>query len=348
VNLTGQGQSPLANAPEFINVTCPKCGGPARRESDTMDTFVDSAWYFYRYLDPHNDQAPFDSAIVAKWFPMDQYIGGVTHAILHLLYSRFFTKVMRDLGLIANGEPAANLFTQGMVLGHDGTAMSKSKGNVVDPEEMIDKYGADTCRLFVLAPRAVLKVLLQGPSCRYDPVALGSDVIYLKHQFHANRWPPLRGDRRASSQDGTDMHRTPAQCNVRVRIATLILGKAEPEDPRVKVNDDIQILRKNLKPQRHVHPRMFAHPSSHGEHPEPLYARKETPFCAAMGFSDQLGACPGCDTPTGRVHGYHERVAADLPVDGRRVLVRLRARRMHCPVTGCPRQTFREQVPGSS
>ena len=150
VSFTGQGLSPLAGVASFMNVSCPKCGGAAQRESDTMDTFVDSAWYFYRYLDPHNDKAPFDSGVVAKWFPMDQYIGGVTHAILHLLYSRFFTKVMRDLGLISNGEPAANLFTQGMVLGHDGTAMSKSKGNVVDPEEMIDKYGADTCRLFVL------------------------------------------------------------------------------------------------------------------------------------------------------------------------------------------------------
>ncbi|HEY7336773.1 MAG TPA: leucine--tRNA ligase [Bryobacteraceae bacterium] len=150
VNLTGQGRSPLASVASFMNVNCPKCGGPAQRESDTMDTFVDSSWYFYRYLDPHNDKAPFDPAIVAKWFPMDQYIGGVTHAILHLLYSRFFTKVMRDLGLIFHDEPAANLFTQGMVLGHDGTAMSKSKGNVVDPEEMIEKYGADTCRLFVL------------------------------------------------------------------------------------------------------------------------------------------------------------------------------------------------------
>jgi leucyl-tRNA synthetase len=150
VQFTGQGRSPLADVESFINVRCPKCGGPAKRESDTMDTFVDSSWYFYRYLDPKNDQAPFDSTIVAKWFPMDQYIGGVTHAILHLMYSRFFTKVMRDLGLIANAEPAANLFTQGMVLGHDGTAMSKSKGNVVDPEEMIEKYGADTCRLFVL------------------------------------------------------------------------------------------------------------------------------------------------------------------------------------------------------
>jgi leucyl-tRNA synthetase len=150
VHFTGQGRSPLADVAAFMNVPCPRCGGAAQRESDTMDTFVDSSWYFYRYLDPKNDNAPFDSAIAAKWFPMDQYIGGVTHAILHLMYSRFFTKVMRDLGLISNDEPAANLFTQGMVLGHDGTAMSKSKGNVVDPEEMIEKYGADTCRLFVL------------------------------------------------------------------------------------------------------------------------------------------------------------------------------------------------------
>ncbi|HEV2202106.1 MAG TPA: leucine--tRNA ligase [Bryobacteraceae bacterium] len=150
VKFTGQGRSPLAEVPEFMNVKCPRCGGDAQRESDTMDTFVDSSWYFYRYCDPHNDRAPFDSAAVKKWFPIDQYIGGVTHAILHLIYSRFFTKVMRDLGLIENSEPAQNLFTQGMVLGHDGTAMSKSKGNVVDPEEMVEKYGADTCRLFVL------------------------------------------------------------------------------------------------------------------------------------------------------------------------------------------------------
>jgi leucyl-tRNA synthetase len=150
VKFTGRGRSPLAEVPEFMNVTCPQCGAAAQRESDTMDTFVDSSWYFYRYCDPHNSKAPFDTAAVKKWFPIDQYIGGVTHAILHLIYSRFFTKVMRDLGLIENSEPARNLFTQGMVLGHDGTAMSKSKGNVVDPEEMVGKYGADTCRLFVL------------------------------------------------------------------------------------------------------------------------------------------------------------------------------------------------------
>ncbi len=149
VKITGKGRSPLESVESFIHVACPKCGEPARRESDTMDTFVDSSWYFYRYCDPHNAHAPFDSKIVAEWFPIDQYIGGVTHAILHLIYSRFWTKVMRDLGLITNGEPAKNLFTQGMVL-MGGSAMSKSKGNVVDPDEMVEKYGADTCRLYTL------------------------------------------------------------------------------------------------------------------------------------------------------------------------------------------------------
>jgi leucyl-tRNA synthetase len=147
--LTGMGESLLAATPEFVNTTCPKCGGPARRETDTMDTFVDSSWYFYRYCDPHNDQAPFDSAKVGYWFPIDQYIGGITHAILHLLYSRFWCKVMRDLGLITHSEPAARLFTQGMVQ-KGGVAMSKSRGNVVGALDMAEKYGADTGRLYTL------------------------------------------------------------------------------------------------------------------------------------------------------------------------------------------------------
>jgi leucyl-tRNA synthetase len=147
--LTGEGESPLATDPEFVNVKCPKCGGPARRETDTMDTFVDSSWYFYRYVDPKNDKVPFDPAKAAYWFPIDQYIGGITHAILHLLYSRFWTKVMRDLGLVTNSEPAARLFTQGMVL-KGGEAMSKSKGNVVGAIDMAEKYGADTGRLYTL------------------------------------------------------------------------------------------------------------------------------------------------------------------------------------------------------
>jgi leucyl-tRNA synthetase len=149
VKFTGQGRSPLADVPEFVHVACPRCGQPARRETDTMDTFVDSSWYFYRYCDPHNDQAPFDPAKIAYWFPIDQYIGGVEHAILHLIYARFFTKVMRDLGLIANDEPAARLFTQGMVI-RDGAKMSKSKGNVVSADEMITRFGADTGRVFEL------------------------------------------------------------------------------------------------------------------------------------------------------------------------------------------------------
>jgi leucyl-tRNA synthetase len=149
VKLTGEGESPLAATPEFVNVKCPKCRGDARRETDTMDTFVDSSWYFYRYCDPHNDQAAFDKAKVEYWFQIDQYIGGITHAILHLLYSRFWCKVMRDMGLVTHSEPIARLFTQGMVQ-KGGVAMSKSKGNVVGAEEMADKYGADTGRLYTL------------------------------------------------------------------------------------------------------------------------------------------------------------------------------------------------------
>jgi len=149
IQITGKGRSPLENVPEFMNVKCPKCGENARRESDTMDTFIDSSWYFYRYCDPHNSTAPFDSKKIAYWFPIDQYIGGVEHAILHLIYSRFWTKVMRDLGLITNGEPAKRLFTQGMVI-KDGAKMSKSKGNVVSADEMIERFGADTGRLFEL------------------------------------------------------------------------------------------------------------------------------------------------------------------------------------------------------
>jgi len=147
--LTGEGESPLATDSEFLNTKCPKCGGPARRETDTMDTFVDSSWYFYRYCDPKNDKAPYDSAKVGYWFPIDQYIGGITHAILHLLYSRFWCKVMRDLGLIKHSEPVARLFTQGMVL-NGGVAMSKSRGNVVGAIDMAEKFGADTGRLYTL------------------------------------------------------------------------------------------------------------------------------------------------------------------------------------------------------
>ncbi|HEY1896157.1 MAG TPA: leucine--tRNA ligase [Terracidiphilus sp.] len=149
IEITQQGGSPLGRVPEFVNVTCPKCGGPALRETDTMDTFVDSSWYFYRYTDAKNSTQPFEPAVAQHWFPIDQYIGGVEHAILHLIYSRFWTKVMRDIGLITNDEPVRRLFTQGMVI-KDGHKMSKSKGNVVSPDDMVARYGADATRMYAL------------------------------------------------------------------------------------------------------------------------------------------------------------------------------------------------------
>jgi leucyl-tRNA synthetase len=149
IDITQTNGSPLGRVAEFVNAKCPKCGGKARRETDTMDTFVDSSWYFYRYTDARNSTAPFDSDKANYWFPIDQYIGGVEHAILHLIYSRFWTKVMRDLGMIQNDEPAERLFTQGMVI-KDGAKMSKSKGNVVSPDEMIAQYGADATRMYAL------------------------------------------------------------------------------------------------------------------------------------------------------------------------------------------------------
>src|SRR5215472_77743 len=149
IEITGSGRSPLENVPGFVNVVCPKCGGAAKRETDTMDTFIDSSWYFYRYCDARNDRMPFDPAKIAYWFEIDQYIGGVEHAILHLIYSRFFTKMMRDIGLVKNSEPAARLFTQGMVIA-EGAKMSKSKGNVVGADSLAEKFGADTARMFVL------------------------------------------------------------------------------------------------------------------------------------------------------------------------------------------------------
>jgi leucyl-tRNA synthetase len=149
IEITQQGGSPLARVPEFVDVICPKCGGPAKRETDTMDTFVDSSWYFYRYTDAKNAHAPFDPARVAYWFPIDQYIGGVEHAILHLIYSRFWTRVMRDLGMVQDDEPVRRQFSQGMVI-KDGAKMSKSKGNVVSPDDMVARFGADSARMYSL------------------------------------------------------------------------------------------------------------------------------------------------------------------------------------------------------
>lgn len=150
IDITVQGKSPIVTSPTFMKTTCPKCGGPATRETDTMDTFICSSWYYLRYVDPHNTEMPFSKDKVNYWLPVNQYVGGIEHAILHLLYSRFFTKALRDRGLLNFDEPFTNLLTQGMVL-KDGSKMSKSKGNTVDPDEIFKNYGADTARLFILS-----------------------------------------------------------------------------------------------------------------------------------------------------------------------------------------------------
>lgn len=184
--------SPLAKVEEFVNCKCPKCQGPARRETDTMDTFICSSWYYMRYTDPNNKTLPFDSSKADYWMPVDQYIGGIEHAILHLLYSRFFTKVLKDAGLLNANEPFKNLLTQGMVI-KDGAKMSKSKGNVVSPEEIIAKYGADTARLFILfaaPPERDLEWSDQGVEGAYRFLGrLWRIVAYLKPMLEADFTP---------------------------------------------------------------------------------------------------------------------------------------------------------------
>ena len=150
VDYRGSGENPLNRDEAFLNVECPRCGGPAKRETDTLDTFIDSSWYWFRYLSPHKTDGPVDTEMVREWSPVDQYTGGAEHAVMHLLYSRFFTKAMRDLGLVTESEPFRKLFNQGQILGADGERMSKSRGNVQDPDELVARYGADTVRLFLM------------------------------------------------------------------------------------------------------------------------------------------------------------------------------------------------------
>ncbi len=195
---TGTGESPLKGVPEFVNVDCPKCGRPAKRETDTMDTFVDSSWYFFRYTDPRNESMPFDPSIAEKWTPVDQYIGGDSHAVMHLIYTRFWTKVMRDLGLVKFNEPVKRLLTQGMVTNRvEGTdeykAMSKSLGNGVDPDEMIEAFGADASRLFVLFAAPVENEL------RWSETGIEGAVRFLRRVWTmVYRWRDRLNERRAT------------------------------------------------------------------------------------------------------------------------------------------------------
>jgi leucyl-tRNA synthetase len=215
-----KGQSPLASATEWLATTCPTCGGPARRETDTMDTFVDSSWYFLRYTAPHFTGGPFDREIADYWLPVDQYIGGVEHAILHLLYARFFTKVLHDLGLVGTREPFARLFTQGMIH-HQGAKMSKSRGNVVPPDEIIQRFGADTLRLYIL---------FMGPAA--DDAEWADSGVEGQRRFLDRVWRLVRG-----LPGGADPGR-PAPADVADDPAALALVR-KTEATIAKVSQDI-------------------------------------------------------------------------------------------------------------
>ncbi len=209
---TGTGESPLAGVPEFVNTTCPKCDRPARRETDTMDTFVDSSWYFFRYCDPRNETAPFDPETAGRWTPVDQYIGGDSHAVMHLIYTRFWTKVMRDLGLVSFDEPVKRLLTQGMVTNRvEGTdewkAMSKSLGNGVDPDEMIAAFGADAARLFVLFAAPVENEL------RWSESGIEGAVRFLR-RVYTMVW---RWHERLSNVNSADRNSGPGELNSSAR-----------------------------------------------------------------------------------------------------------------------------------
>jgi len=204
---TGTGESPLKSVPEFLNTICPTCGGPAKRETDTMDTFVDSSWYFFRYIDPRNEAMPFDPDKAARWTPVDQYIGGDSHAVMHLIYTRFWNKVMRDMGLVKMNEPVKRLLTQGMVTNrvegtNDWKAMSKSLGNGVDPDEMIEAFGADATRLFVLFAAPVENEL------RWSESGIEGAVRFLRRVWTmVYRYAAFTGSTGASPADFSDAAR---------------------------------------------------------------------------------------------------------------------------------------------
>ncbi|MBW2351351.1 MAG: leucine--tRNA ligase [Deltaproteobacteria bacterium] len=232
--LDKQGRSPLPGLESFWSTTCPKCGGPARRETDTMDTFVESSWYFARYVCPDETSVPLDLKKVDAWLPVNQYIGGIEHAILHLLYARFFTKVLRDLGWLSADEPFTNLLTQGMVL-KDGAKMSKSKGNVVDPDDMIHTYGVDTIRLFILfasPPERDLEWSDQG--------------VEGAHRFLHRIWrlitENLEGLTSASTDKETLIHGTKATKALRQKTHQTILKVTEDIEQRFHFNTAISAV----------------------------------------------------------------------------------------------------------
>ena len=236
VKLTGRGHSPLADVPEFVHTTCPQCARPARRETDTMDTFVDSSWYFYRYTDPKIATAPINKEAVKYWFPVDQYIGGIEHAILHLIYMRFFTKVMRDIGLVDFSEPVARLFTQGMVI-KDGSKMSKSKGNVVDPTEMFAKYGADTTRIYTLFAAPPEKDL-EWSDAGVEGASRFVGRVYRLVAKHADRLLALRAGKLSAEEKSTW---TPEERRLLRKAHQALRHVTEDMEERWHFNTDIAI-----------------------------------------------------------------------------------------------------------
>jgi leucyl-tRNA synthetase len=230
---TGEGGNPLEKVPAFVSATCPKCGGKARRETDTMDTFVDSSWYFYRYVSPRKTDGPFDPEAIRYWFPIDLYVGGIEHAILHLVYSRFWTKVMRDLGLVSFDEPVTRLFPQGMVH-KDGEIMSKSRGNTVAPDDVIGRYGADTLRLYIL---------FVGPP--QDPLDWSDENIAGAHRFLHRVWRLV--DRHAEAFASEPPAKPPAEISpaareLRRKVHQTILKVTHDIEDRLQMNTAVAAL----------------------------------------------------------------------------------------------------------
>ena len=266
VEFTGRGDSPLAHVPEFVNTTCPKCGRPAKRETDTMDTFVDSSWYFYRFCDAHNESMPFDPAKVAYWGPVDFYSGGVEHAILHLIYSRFFSRVFRDLGLVTIDEPFTRLLTQGMVL-RNGAVMSKSKGNVVDPDDMIAKFGADALRLcvmFVAPPEKEVEWIDTGLEGAFK--FLNRIWRIVSHLMPAVRDAPSPADMVIDADERALRRRT----HVTIRRVTLDI------DPRMHLNTAISALMEMVNDLSAFADRRGVRPGGHDDEPPAVIDRQET------------------------------------------------------------------------
>jgi leucyl-tRNA synthetase len=266
VEFTGRGDSPLAHVPEFVNTACPKCRQPAKRETDTMDTFVDSSWYFYRFCDAHNEQTPFDPAKVAYWGPVDFYSGGVEHAILHLIYSRFFSRVFRDLGLVTIDEPFSRLLTQGMVL-KNGAVMSKSKGNVVDPDDMTARFGADALRLYVM--------FVAPPEKEVEWIDTGLEGAA---KFLGRIWricdhltPAVRNA--ASPADMTldaDERALRRRTHVTIRRVTLDI------DPRMHLNTAVSALMEMVNELNAFAEKRGVRPSGHDDEPPAVVERPET------------------------------------------------------------------------